>query len=259
MAFLQVQFFSKALVVASTVWVVMPERDMGIGVQASEGPKEPPQVLYLLHGYSDDQSIWMRRTSMERYAATHNLAVIMPAVNHSFYTNEAQGERYWDYVAEELPETMHAFLNLSDKPEETCVAGLSMGGYGAMKLALTHPDRFRCAGSFSGGVNMAGLVSRRPDTMERVFGDTSAIAGSEHDLFHLLKVNAKAPKKPKLYISCGTEDFLWEDHLLFWPAAQKAGWDVTHKEIPGFSHEWALWDQEIKAFIEWAYGEEAVK
>ena len=257
MAFLQVQFFSKALVVASTVWVVMPERDMGIGVKASGGPKEPPQVLYLLHGYSDDQSIWMRRTSVERYAATRNLAVIMPAVNHSFYTNEAQGERYWDYVAEELPEVMHGFLNLSDRPEDTCVAGLSMGGYGAMKLALTHPDRFRCAGSFSGGVNMAGLVSRRPDTMARVFGDTSAIAGSKHDLFHLLKANANAPKKPRLYISCGTEDFLWEDHLLFYPAAEKAGWDVTHKEVPGYSHEWALWDQEIKAFMDWAYGDEA--
>ena len=67
-------------------------------------------VLYLLHGYSDDHSIWMRRTSVERYAAEHNLAVIMPAVNHSFYPNEVQGERYWDYVSEELPRAMHRFF-----------------------------------------------------------------------------------------------------------------------------------------------------
>ena len=253
MAFLQLQFFSRALQVASTVWVVMPETDMGIGVTASGEPKAPPQVLYLLHGYSDDHTIWMRRTSVERYAASRNLAVVMPAVNHSFYTNEAQGERYWDYVAEELPAAAHAFLRLSDRPEDTCVAGLSMGGYGAMKLALTHPERFRCAGSFSGGVNVAGLTRRRPNTLDRVFGAKN-VEGTEHDLFHLLERNAAAPKKPRLYISCGAEDFLWEDHLAFWPAAEKAGWDVTHREIPGFGHEWALWDREIRAFMDWAYG-----
>lgn len=103
MAFLQVQFFSAVLNVASTVNVILPEPNMGIGVQAWAEGGEPPKVLYLLHGYSDDHSIWMRRTSVERYAASHNLAVIMPAVNHSFYTNEDVGERYWDYVATELP------------------------------------------------------------------------------------------------------------------------------------------------------------
>ncbi|MBR5046938.1 MAG: esterase family protein, partial [Eubacterium sp.] len=87
MAFLQVQFFSDSLNVGSTVNVILPEANQGIGIQAS-GQGELPKVLYLLHGYSDDHSIWMRRTSVERYAAAHNLAVIMPAVNHSFYCNE---------------------------------------------------------------------------------------------------------------------------------------------------------------------------
>ena len=102
MAFVQTQFFSQKLVVAVTVNVILPEPNQGIGVKAA-GEEELPKVLYLLHGYSDDHSIWQRRTSVERYAAAHNLAVIMPAVNHSFYTNEAQGEKYWDFVAEELP------------------------------------------------------------------------------------------------------------------------------------------------------------
>ena len=127
MAFLQVQFFSEALVVASTVNVILPERNQGIGVDAA-GKRELPQVLYLLHGYSDDHSIWMRRTSVERYAAKHNLAVIMPAVNHSFYTNEAQGERYFDYVAEELPAAMHRFLRLDRRVEERAVCVLRHGG-----------------------------------------------------------------------------------------------------------------------------------
>ena len=115
MAFLQVQFFSRVLNVASTVNVILPEASQGIGITASESPSLP-KVLYLLHGYSDDHSIWMRRTSVERYAAAHNLAVIMPAVNHSFYCNEVHGERYWDYVSDELPKAMHCFLRISDKP-----------------------------------------------------------------------------------------------------------------------------------------------
>ena len=86
MAFLQIQFFSATLNVASTVNVILPESNQGIGMNASKD-EVLPKVLYLLHGYSDDHSIWMRRTSVERYAANQNLAVIMPAVNHSFYCN----------------------------------------------------------------------------------------------------------------------------------------------------------------------------
>ena len=93
MALLHVNFFSRALNVASSVDVILPENAQGIGVTAS-GAEALPRVLYLLHGYSDDQTIWQRRTSVERYAAGHNLAVIMPAVNHSFYCNEQGGERY---------------------------------------------------------------------------------------------------------------------------------------------------------------------
>lgn len=251
MAFFDVHFFSAALKVQVSVYAILPEEQMGIGVEASDR-EELPQVLYLLHGYSDDHTIWLRRTSVERYAASHNLAVIMPAVNHSFYTNEAQGERYWDFVSEELPRAMHRFFRLSDKPEDTFVCGLSMGGYGAMKLALTHPERYQAAGSFSGGVDVADLSRRSKESvagLERVFGPAEKIAGSEHDLFALLKKNAKAPHKPQLYISCGTADFLYDAHKKFWPAAEKAGWDVAHYEKPDAVHEWGFWDEQIAVFI----------
>ena len=258
MAFLQIQFFSQALNVASTVNVILPEGSQGIGVTASDGTALP-KVLYLLHGYSDDHSIWMRRTSVERYAAAHNLAVIMPAVNHSFYCNEVYGERYWDYVSEELPRIMHRFFRLSDKPEDTYVAGLSMGGYGAMRLALTYPERFKAAASFSGAVNtireLASIPAIRQDRWRSVLGDLSKAPGSEVDLMHLLEVNASAPKKPRLYISCGTADFLYDQHQAFVPALKKHGWPVTHYEEPGIGHEWAFWDTQIKAFIEMIFSE----
>lgn len=255
MAFLQVQFYSDTLTVASSAYVILPEPRQGIGMKAAAAD-ELPKVLYLLHGYSDDHTIWMRRTSVERYAAEYNLAVIMPAVNHSFYTNEAQGEKYWDYVSEELPEVMHRFFRLSKRPEDTYVAGLSMGGYGAMKLALTHPERFAAAASFSGAVDVAADVDsktgERLEGFRRVFGDPAGIRGSDNDLFHLLEKNADAPHKPRLYVCCGTADFLYDQHLRFIPALEKHGWDVTRYEEPDTGHEWRFWDERIRFFIPWA-------
>ena len=258
MAFLQIQFFSDVLNVASTVNVIMPEPNQGIGIDASKDQaknRELPKVLYLLHGYSDDHSIWMRRTSVERYAAAHNLAVIMPAVNHSFYCNEVHGERYWDYVSEELPATMQRFLRVSDKPEDTFVAGLSMGGYGAMRLALTYPERFAAAGSFSGAVDITGIVKRHGEdgTGDRIFGDKTDISNTEVDTYWLMRKNAEAPRKPRLYVSCGTKDFLYDAHQVFVPALKKNGWNVTRHDEPEAVHEWGFWDREIEKFIEFIY------
>lgn len=243
MAFFEVHFFSDVLQVESTVNVILPER------RKAEAAGGTTKVLYLLHGYSDDHTTWVRNTSIERYADEHNLAVIMPAVNHSFYTNELHGERYWDYIVEELPAEMHHFFHLSDKPEDTFVAGLSMGGYGAMKLALTYPERFAAAASFSGGVDIAGLKDER---LCRVFGDLDKLPGSANDLFHLMK--RKPKHAPKLYVSCGTADFLYGQHQKFVPALKKNGWDVTAYEKPNAVYEWGFWDEEISKFIPWAMG-----
>lgn len=261
MAFLQIQFFSDVLNVASTVNVILPEANQGIGIDAAgkDSKKDNlPDVLYLLHGYSDDHSIWMRRTSVERYAAEHNLAVIMPAVNHSFYCNELYGERYWDYVSQELPETLQKFLRISRDPGNTYVAGLSMGGYGAMRLALTFPERFAAAASFSGAVDVYRTMRNHDQegTARRILGSTGPEAdprGTELDLNYLMEQNKSCAHKPRLYVSCGTEDFLYHQHEAFVPALIKAGWNVTRHDEPGAIHEWSFWDQEIKKFIDFIY------
>ena len=251
MALFHLVYFSDVLGVQTPVDVIIPEGKQGIGVDTA-GEENLPAVLYLLHGYSDDQTIWQRRTSVERYAASHNLAIIMPGVNHSFYCNEEYGERYWDFVSEELPRMMHRFFRLSDKPEDTFVAGLSMGGYGAMKLALNQPERFGAAASFSGAVDIASTRQRHNHNWKRITGGKS-IKGTENDLFHMLKVNGEAVHKPRLYVSCGTADFLYGQHKKFIPALKKAGWDVTSYEEPDATHEWGFWDQEIRKFIEFIY------
>ncbi len=247
MALLHVHYFSEALCVQTSVEVILPEPRQGIGVDAS-ADEELPKVLYLLHGYSDDQTIWQRRTGIERYAAAHNLAVIMPGVNHSFYCNEVYGENYWDFVAEELPRVMHRFFRLSDKPEDTFVAGLSMGGYGALKLALNHPDRFGAAASFSGASN---ILQRLSSNLGKRIAGGKSLRGTESDLYHVMKQNGQAERKPRLYISCGTADSLYDQHKKVVPALRRAGWDVTGYEEPDAVHEWGFWDREVAKFIPW--------
>ena len=253
MALLHVNYFSQALNVQTSVDVILPEVKQGIGVEASS-EEALPKVLYLLHGYSDDQTIWQRRTSVERYASNKNLAIIMPGVNHSFYCNEAYGEKYWDFVSDELPKVMHRFFRLSDKPEDTFVAGLSMGGYGAMKLALNFPEKFGAAASFSGAVDILATGKGFPQTMKRITGGKS-IKGTECDLLHLVKAKAEEPHKPRLYVACGTADFLYGQHEKFIPLLKKHGWDVTHHEEPNANHEWGFWDQEIRKFIAFCFEE----
>ena len=248
MAFLTCNFYSEALGVGVTVNVVLPQATQTqIGVNAAVTPGGLP-VLYLLHGLSDDHSAWMRYTSIERYAAEAGLAVVMPAVGRSFYANEAHGHRYWDYVSEELPRVVGDFFRVSTRAEDTFVAGLSMGGYGAMKLALTHPERFAAAASLSGGLDVV-TISEFPERREdfvRIFGERP---GPDVDLFQLLEA-AEPSRLPPMYVGCGTEDRLLPASTLFAERLQEAGVAVTTDFRTG-DHEWVVWDAMIRDVIAW--------
>ena len=246
MALLTCDFFSDALQVGTSMTVVLPQQiEEQIGVTV-EGPAGPPPLLYLLHGLSDDHTSWHRYTAIARYAEKAGLAVVMPAVHRSFYTNEAQGHRYWDFVSEELPGIVHEFFRVTDRPEETFVAGLSMGGYGALKLALTHPERYAAAASLSGGLELRTLMllPERGDLLRRVFGGRVT---DENDVFTLLP---RATGVPPLYLGCGTADPLLPGTQRFADEATAAGVDVTLDLRPG-THEWSLWDAMIADVIAW--------
>src|SRR5688500_5792944 len=142
MAFFDCHFFSDTLAMTVSAHVLIPqESTRQIGLESGPARASYP-TLYLLHGLSDDHTIWMRRTSIERYAAAKNIAVVMPAVGRSFYQDMASGPKYWTFVSEELPVLMRQFFPLSTTREETFAAGLSMGGYGALRLGLARPDKF---------------------------------------------------------------------------------------------------------------------
>ena len=250
MALISCDFFSETLEMGASATVVLPQAttaQIGVADGARSGP---PPVLYLLHGLSDDHTAWTRYTSIERYANEAGLAVVMPAVARSFYANERQGYRYWDFMADELPQLMRSFFRFSEDPAETFVAGLSMGGYGALKLALNHPDRYAAAASLSGALDLAQILDDpdRDDLRDRVF------AGSlepGEDLFALLAERTSTGRTiPRLHVSCGTEDWLFPDSQRFVEEATAAGLDLTVDFRPG-DHEWGLWDTEIREVIAW--------
>jgi putative tributyrin esterase len=130
-----------------------------------------------------------------------------------------------------------------------------MGGYGAFKWALRHPDRFAAAGSLSGALDMVDMVKRTDmSEMKRLFhliyGDKD-IKGTNDDLLHLVAERAKQDSaKPLLYQCCGTEDFLYNDNIAFRDASEQASYPLTYVEGPG-NHEWGYWDTHIQHFLEW--------
>ncbi len=256
MALIHCNFHSDVLGLACSMDVILPQatKDAGDVPWAVPGRRHP--TLYLLHGLSDDHTIWQRRTSIERYAAPLGLAVVMPAVGRSFYANTRFGHRCWTLVSEELPAVARSFFPLSAARRDNFVAGLSMGGYGAFKLALRRPEVFAAAASLSGSLDMVcrAQVEAEPEfrrELEHVFGDLSALRGSANDLLHLArKVARSRGPKPALYQWCGTEDFLYQDNLRFRDNARKVGLELTYEEGPG-GHEWACWDRQIQRVLEW--------
>ncbi len=251
MALVRCDFFSEVLEVGTSMTVLLPqagEAQIGVATGTVGQDRDGFPVLYLLHGLSDDSSAWLRYTSIERYAAPLGLAVVMPQVQRSFYADEAHGARYWTFLSEELPTVVRSFFRVSERREDTFAAGLSMGGYGALKWALSRPEQFAAAASLSGALDLEALFRRpnRDDLFGRVF---DRVLRPEDDLFGLL-ARADVDDLPSLYVGCGTEDLIHPGNVRFVDAATPAGVDVQVDFRAG-GHEWGLWDAMIRDVLDW--------
>jgi len=252
LALLRCDFFSDVLGLDVAMTVILPQAAPAkIGLRGTVRPDGHP-TLYLLHGLSDDDTTWSRRTSIERYAETLGLAVVMPQVHRSFYADEVHGLRFWTFLSDELPDTVGSFFRVSQRREDTFVAGLSMGGYGAFKWALRRPERFAAAASLSGALDLARLAGLPrdddPGLFPRVYGDRP-VSGTDDDLLWLLD-QADPATLPRLYLCCGTEDYLYRDSLTFRDACAARGVPLTVDFGPG-EHDWGYWDDRIQDVLAW--------
>ncbi|MBL8932703.1 MAG: hypothetical protein JNL54_21465 [Kineosporiaceae bacterium] len=250
MALIRCNFFSEALELGTSMTVLLPQATQARIGTADLARSGPPPVLYLLHGLSDDDTMWTRQTSIERYADERGLAVVMPQVHRSFYTDQAHGLRFWTFLAEELPQLVARFFVVSQRREDTFVAGLSMGGYGALRWALRQPHRFAAAASLSGALDVEALRAKA-DLAElmRLVHDDHAIAGTDADVFDLL-ASADVTGLPAFYVCCGTEDELIEDSRRFVDLAGSRGIDVT-SDFGAGEHVWSYWDATIQDVLDW--------
>lgn len=251
MAVLRTDFYSDVLQLGTSMTVILPEpASTQIGTEAVQRPGPPP-VLYLLHGLSDDDTMWSRQTSIHRYAAELGLAVVMPQVHRSFYADGPGEEgRYWTFLSQELPQVVGAFFAVSQRREDTFVAGLSMGGYGALKWALSQPERFAAAASLSGAVDLQALAegSGREDLIAGILaGRSIADVG---DLFDLAD-RVDPAEAPDLFVACGTEDVPLIDHnRRLVQHLEQRGLRPRVDFGPG-EHEWGYWDRTIQDVLAW--------
>jgi S-formylglutathione hydrolase FrmB len=262
-AFLSGNIYSKSLVVDSRIELFLPQ----------DGRRyiwnEKPKTLILLHGLSDDASVWSRRTAVERSAERYNLALVMPEVQRSFYQDMKNGQKYFTYITEELPDLLEKMFSVSLSRDDLMIAGLSMGGYGALRCAFARPDRFSCCGAFSGGFDLEGLVSNA-DSYVEILGDWPAdvrgIFGEKKEIppdALISNVIKNAPAKaaaagvkiPKLYMVAGTADFLYQQAVDVHKQLDELGIEHIYEEVPGAFHEWDVWDEAIERFMKHFLGE----
>lgn len=250
MSFFQCVFKSNALGMSTQINVIIPEKFRDTKREGGF------PVLYLLHGLSDDSTAWFRNTSIERYAENKGIIVVMPWAGKSFYTDMKFGDKVFTYISEELPKFCEQMFPVSGKREDKFVAGLSMGGYGAFKLALSRPDSFAAAASLSGAVDIARIMNREnenicKDIPDSIYGENELPSAERDDLFVLMDNLLKNKVTlPKMYMICGTEDFLYEDNLRFAKHIEQSGIDAKIRWEPG-THEWGFWDKYIQEVLDW--------
>jgi S-formylglutathione hydrolase FrmB len=223
-------------------------KHVGAYVYIPDDARPPFATFYLLHGLSDDYTIWLRRTSIERYATQHKLIIVMPDGFRGFYTNNASGRDYATYIGEEVVEKIESIFPASRKRTARGIGGLSMGGYGALRIALAYPNTFATAVSHSGAVmhgsrnhpRVGGALDE--EEFRRIFGEKPV--GTDHDIVALARKAAKK-KLPKLRIDCGVDDQLIGDnralHSRF--TAMRIGHE--YEEFPG-AHNWEYWDTHVQ-------------
>lgn len=241
MAVMHCEFFGHAIEKMSGCVVVVPE---GQG-------RGPFPVLYLLHGLSDDHTAWSRRTSIERYVEGKPLIVVMPDGHRSFYINGAPpgGLAYEDHIVKDVVGFVDRTFHTRHARDGRALAGLSMGGYGSLMLALRHPDVFCCASSHSAALYFGHFSDAEQSPWALLLGPHTT--GGPYDCFALAQQRAAQKTRPALRLDCGTEDHLISANRQFHEHLEQIHYPHEYREYPG-AHTWAYWDAHVIESIDFA-------
>ncbi len=226
------------------------------GYVPDRGKKKLYPVVYLLHGLGGSYANWTDKTGLADYVRDHGIIVVTPEGGNGWYTDSvsAPTDRFESYIISELiPEVEKRFAVDPDR-RGRIIAGLSMGGYGAMKFGLKYPEKFSLVGSFSGALGVASFTEKNAGTIgkgvESILGDEDSEVRKANDIFALLRAMPadKIAGLPFIYQSCGTEDFLFENNRRFLDLLTEKKVKREYREHPGL-HDWTFWDSQIREFL----------
>lgn len=213
-------------------------------------------TLYLLHGLLGNYTDWVSGTRIQRWAEDAGLAVVMPSGDNSFYVNgQTANNDYGAFIGEELPRVMRQMFPLSQRREDTFIAGLSMGGFGALRNGMKY------AQTFSRIIGLSAAIHFFDPNYESVAGEESAFGSlaeaaqtdkNHHVVLEQLKerVSAGEVAAPEFYLACGTQDSLMGVNRSFRADVEAAGFAVSWDEEDR-GHDWDFWDSQIKKVIDW--------
>ena len=225
------------------------------------------KIVYLLHGLCGSSGDWLNYTMLPVYAGEYDVIFVMPEVARSFYTDMRYGLKYFTYVTDELPKICKSIFNISAKREDTLVVGSSMGGYGALKCALSKPEQYGACCAFSSACLFLkeGLDAQRkdPEGMKAIYGeqlinDFYAAFGEnlewspDNEILELARKVSDQPVKPKVYLTCGISDYFRQDNQRFSNEMKDLNLDFEYEEWEG-EHNWHFFDEAIKRALKKVY------
>lgn len=232
MARFEINFISYALQRSTDITVIIPSLsypEVINGKQVHMLDHALP-VLYLLHGIGNNHLQWCGYANVELYAEERMIAVVMISGENGFYINHGDHRNYETFLNEELPQFLHSiFACLSTRKEDTYIAGLSMGGFGALYHMLHHSERYKAVGAFSPAIS---------EPQGNILDMTS-------------KAIAAKVAFPALYLACGDEDFLYASNVNYHEYLDAHDIDHYWLSLPGYTHEWRFWDICIERFMDW--------
>lgn len=261
MAYFEGVIASQAMGIDTNICVVIPNGAIRTG--------EKLKVLYLLHGYGGNAYSWMRCSNIEPIAEKYNLAVVMPDVGYSYYQDMKLGKPYFTYVAKELPRYMANLFPVSTKREDTFVIGASMGGYGALKCVLAHPETFAAGAGLGAVADIHWAldpvlfnfdpVKGAYDGYEQRLNEAVAIYGKEpkitddQDLYLLGEKASKSEHRPKVISICGSHDKMLDENKKLAAHHEKLPLDFTFETIEG-GHDSVCFEKGLGISLEMIFG-----
>lgn len=265
MAKIDINFYSKKLLRNVSYKAVIPTENHDL-YEIEQKDSKKFKTLYLLHGIMGDCNDWVINSRVAQLAMQYNIAVIMPSGNNSFYVDqEASGNYYGEYIGSELVQETRKLFNLSNKREDTFIGGLSMGGYGALRNGFKYNNTFGAIAALSSALIIDSAITSTEEAemtfgkrsyFQAIFGNLENLKGSDKEVEALVqKINKKSESMPRIYLACGTEDFLIENNRKLRDFLVEE--DVKHSYVErAGAHDWKFWDEYIEKVMKWLVNEE---